>query len=343
MTALPSPGSLARRQYRGDGRPARSPLPGAWTQPEPYRAPGSLVEAVNTALYLRRPLLLEGEPGTGKTRLAYAVAYELGYPLKEIYIRSTSRAQDLLYTFNAVRRLYEIQKLSALVHRAGLTGELAGKLDDARFVELGELGRAIELSMQGIPSVVLIDEIDKADLDFPNDLLLVLDRLQFAVAEVPGLKYDALGDQSREQRRHLLPLVIITSNREKELPAPFLRRCLFSYIPFPDQEELAEILARHFLRDLTPLFAAALDKFWALRDRERFQWRKPPGTSELLDWVRLLERDERSGRLNEAALRSLPLDRLPYLEALLKTQSDRDALQSRAAGAAAPNGAPLPA
>ena len=309
--------------YRGSGDPAPALLPGGWEQPERYIVPDDLREAVNVALYLRRPLLLEGDPGCGKTRLAYAVAYELGYPLKEIYVRSTSRAQDLLYTFDAVRRLYDIQERN--------TGGARGPgPDKEQYVKLGRLGEAIALAQNDIPSVVLIDEIDKADIDFPNDLLLVLDRLQFEVDELPedapNKKYDALKGQTRESRRTALPLVIITSNREKEMPAPFLRRCLFYYIGFPKAPVLQDIVATHFPRGITPLFTVALKRFWELRDHSRITWRKKPGTSELLDWIAVLERDEQANVLNATQLESALLGELPHLEALVKNQSDRGAL-----------------
>lgn len=339
MRKIASSQALAKRQYSGRGRPHPHPLPGAFTDAEPYVAPQELRRAVEMTLYLRRPLLVEGEPGTGKTRLAHSIASELGYPLKEMYIRSTSRAQDLLWTFDAVRRLYDIQERSAAQWGAARSsGDTQGSstanqdaaISNEKYVKLGPLGEAIDLAMRNIPSVVLIDEIDKADVDFPNDLLLVLDRLRFEVDEVPGLGYDALMGRTPEERRHYLPIVVITSNREKELPAAFLRRCLFYYIPFPDRSELKKILEAHFCADLTPLFACALDKFWLLRDRTRFQWRKMPSTSELLDWVRLLERDAHAHRLDAPTLAATPLEKLPYLEALFKTQSDRDALVAAA-------------
>jgi MoxR-like ATPase len=276
--------------------------------PEPYIASSSLIDAVNAALYLRRPLLLEGEPGCGKTRLAFNVAYELGYPLYECYIRSTSRAQDLLYDYDALSRLYDIQEKVAK--------------DRKDYVTLKELGEAIKQSQNDKPSVVLIDEIDKADIDFPNDLLLELDRLQFQVKEVPEMKFDALKGEKHQVRRQFLPLIIITSNREKELPKPFLRRCLFYYIEFPNKDELGQILIKHFgISKLTPLFDAALQKFWELRQVKNL--RKKPGTSEFIDWVRILARDEREKTLTVEQLKSCSkLGDLPHLETLVKNQSD---------------------
>jgi MoxR-like ATPase len=283
-------------------------------------------------MFLRRPLLLEGEPGTGKTRLAHAVAYELGWPLLEIYVRSTSRAQDLLWTFDYVQRLYDIQSEAlarygrpSMPAADGLSKEKDGSNNtDRKYVKIGKLGQAIELSMRGIPSVVLIDEVDKADLDFPNDLLQVLDRLQFEVAEVPSFKFDAFGGLTREQCRDRLPLFLITSNHEKELPGPFLRRCLYYYISFPHENELKRILQRHFGRRLTALDRAAVRRFSELRDSKRFDLRKPPSTSELIDWVLALEREQSTGALTGEALENEPLDQIPGQGVLLKTQVDRE-------------------
>ncbi|WP_445637350.1 Putative ATPase, AAA family [Nostoc sp. DSM 114161] len=309
------------RIYKGEGKRRYKQFTDAWMHEEPYIASKSLTDAVNTALYLRRPLLLEGDPGCGKTRLAYAVAYELGYPLHTCYIRSSSRAQDLLYDYDALRRLYDIQE-----------GKVANNQNQAasreKYVTLGELGQAIAQSQNDIPSVVLIDEIDKADIDFPNDLLLELDRLQFQVKEVPEMKYDALKGKTRQERRDCLPLIIITSNREKELPQPFLRRCLFYYLEFPNQETLKQILQSHFRNQITPIFEVALKKFWDLR-HELKSWRKIPGTSEFLDWVAILEQKQQANQLNAEKLASTDVVYLPHLETLVKTQSDRNALNSR--------------
>lgn len=251
---------------------------------------------------------------------AYAVAYELAYPLYECYIRSTSRAQDLLYDYDALGRLYDIQEAKL--------GEMFPQAKSREnYVTLGELGKAIEQSEQDIPSVVLIDEIDKADLDFPNDLLLELDRLQFQIKEAPQMKYDALKGKTKQERRYFLPLIIITSNREKELPKPFLRRCLFYYIDFPDQPTLKQILQSHFQPELSPLFEVAIKKFWELRQIRT--WRKIPGTSEFLDWVAILEQQEQSNQLTAQELERIHAINLPHLETLVKTQSDLDAIKKQ--------------
>ena len=292
---------LSNRVYVGDGIKHYKALDQAldnhsqwskakWLSPEPYIATPELVDAVNVALYLRRPLLLEGEPGCGKTRLAYAIAHELGYPLYECYIRSTSRAQDLLYEYDAVRRLYELQEKKFRSEMSPVVTGVQGEFKDSdlslsreKYITLGDLGEAIKLSdKNNIPSVVLIDEIDKADIDFPNDLLLELDRLQFQVKEVPSMRFDALKDGKegggRENRKDYLPLLIITSNREKELPAPFLRRCLFYFIDFPDPKTL--------------------------------------------------EKDERNNKITPDELEKKPLKKLPHLEVLVKTQNDRRAIEN---------------
>lgn len=308
---------LSKRMYRGDGKCYYKPLSGAWQQPEPYIASKSLAEAVNIALYLRRPLLLEGEPGCGKTRLAYAIAYELGYPIHTCYIRSTSQAQDLLYSYQPLARFSHLQESQTA---SNCTESL---LHQEPFI-LGGLGEAIRQSQNNIPSVVLIDEIDKADTNFANDLLLELDRLQFQVKELLGIRFDALKGKKRQERSEFLPLIIITSNRERELPQPFLRRCLFYYTDFPDQATIKRIIKCHFQTEITPLFDVALKKIWKLRELK--SWQKMPSTSEFLDWVTLLERDERVNKITPEELWTTPLNQLPYLETLVKTQSEREAL-----------------
>jgi len=331
---------LANRQYEGQGNDRKYELlkdengeefPDIPRKKEPYIASKNLVEAVNDALYLRRPLLLEGEPGCGKTRLAYSIAYELGYPLKECYIRSTSRAEELLYTYDNIRRLYDLQEYKFIQSKSeekeiNYSRELTDVIERKKYVELGKLGEAIKLSAESnIPSVVLVDEIDKADIDFPNDLLLVLDRLQFEIKEVKDWKYDALRGEEREVRKNFLPLIIITSNQEKELPKAFLRRCLFYYVEFPELEDLRKIIINHFQQELYPLFEVALARFVELRGK--ISWRKKPSTGEFINWLRLLERERQNQEITGEKLNKIQLGELPFLHTLVKNQSDRNAVE----------------
>ncbi|MDX2241457.1 MAG: MoxR family ATPase [Leptolyngbyaceae cyanobacterium bins.302] len=260
---------------------------------ELYLPDDKLKEAVDLAIALGRPLLLQGEPGCGKTRLAYAVAYALGLPLETSYIKSTSRAQDLLYTYDAVNRLYDAQ-----------IGAEQSK-DVKRYIRLGSLGRAIARAQYGRRSVVLIDEIDKADLDFPNDLLWELDRLEFRVTEAPEMHY-AVGENPA-----LRPIVFVTHNEEKALPAAFLRRCIFHYVEFPDTEErLQQVLATQQITN-TELSRKAIEVILELR---QLDLSKKPGLSELLDWVGYLEAVQKP--IEELAT-------LPSIGALLKQEGDR--------------------
>ncbi len=269
---------------------------------EPYLPDDKLVEAVNLAIALGRPLLLQGEPGCGKTRLAYAVAYALGLPLETSYIKSTSRAQDLLYTYDAINRLYDAQ--------LGPDGPRTKEDQKPRsqnisnYIRLGPLGRAIARAQYGRRSVVLIDEIDKADLDFPNDLLWELDRSEFRVTEAPDMHY-SVGDNPK-----LRPIVFVTHNEEKALPAAFLRRCIFHYIEFPEKQRLKQVLAIHRITK-QEISNKAIEVLVKLR---QLDLTKQPGLSELLDWVGYLEAVDTSPE---------KLDTLPYLGALLKQESDR--------------------
>jgi len=261
------------------------------------------VEAVNLAITLQRPLLLQGEPGSGKTKLAQAVAFELKLPYLSWNIKSTSKAQDGLYTYNNLGRLRDAQLLA--LNRVTDPEEIQ-RLDDPKSYRYwGLLGQAF---MNQQRTVLLIDEIDKADIDFPNDLLLELDEKRFTIPE------------TKEEIIAKHPLIIfITSNAERDLPDAFLRRCLFHYIEFPQRERLIEIVLAHFnISEDNPvidLIEAAVDKFSELREilqEEKGQGAKKVSTSELIDWFDILRRypqDEVRGKLN---------GRLPYLGVLLK-------------------------
>lgn len=276
-------------------------------QREPYLPDPKLKENVNLAIALGRPLLLQGDPGCGKTRLAYAVAYELGLPLEECYIKSTSRAQDLLYSYDAVNRLYDAQLGSDCPKDA----QGRPKSSDPRnYIRLGPLGRAIARAQSGRRSVVLIDEIDKADLDFPNDLLYELDRLEFRVNEAPDMHYQVSADQPR-----LRPIVFVTHNEEKALPTPFLRRCIYHWLEMPDkQEDLLKILAAHQLNDQA-LNERAVQVYRRVRELEL---EKPPGLSELIDWVGYLDAAKEAERPQE------PLEKVPYRGVLVKLRPDQN-------------------
>jgi MoxR-like ATPase len=269
---------------------------------ELYLPDPKLVEAVDLAIALGRPLLLQGEPGCGKTRLAYAVAYALGLPLEVSYVKSTTRAQDLLYTYDAVSRLYDSQLGTDCPQDEDGT-PLSRNIDN--YIRLGPLGRAIARAQYGRRSVVLIDEIDKADLDFPNDLLWELDRLEFQVAEDPDINY-AVGDDPS-----LRPIVFITNNEEKPMPTAFLRRCIFHFIDFPDsRERLQEILHIQEIQN-QELSDKAIEVLLQLRGLDLT---KLPGLSELLDWV---------GYLEMVNMPIEELDQLPRLGALLKQKQDQ--------------------
>jgi MoxR-like ATPase len=225
-----------------------------------YVAPQDLKLAVNAALTLERPLLIKGEPGTGKTMLAEEVARALGRPLLQWHIKSTTKAQQGLYEYDAVSRLRDSQ-----------LGDERVK-DIHNYIVKGVLWQAFESDE---PVVLLIDEVDKADIEFPNDLLRELDRMEFYVYETHQLI----------RTRHR-PLVIITSNNEKELPDAFLRRCFFHYIRFPDKETMARIVDVHYPNLKKDLLAAAMQSFFQLREVPGLK--KKPSTSELLDWLKLL-------------------------------------------------------
>jgi len=257
-----------------------------------YVATGDLKVAVNAAVTLERPLLVKGEPGTGKTILAQEVATALGAPLIEWHIKSTTKAQQGLYEYDAVARLRDSQ----------LGEERA--TDVKNYIKRGKLWEAFTAPAR---PVLLIDEIDKADIEFPNDLLQELDRMEFHVYET--------GETVRAETR---PVVVITSNNEKELPDAFLRRCFFHYIKFPDAETMTEIVDVHFPGIKKRLVADALKIFYEVREVPGLK--KKPSTSELLDWLKLLLAEE----LPEEILQAKdPRKAIPPLHgALLKNEQD---------------------
>ncbi len=225
-----------------------------------YVATDDLMMAVNAALTLERPLLVKGEPGTGKTMLAIEIARALGRPLFEWHIKSTTKAQHGLYEYDAVSRLRDSQLGDPKVH------------DIRNYIVQGMLWKGF---VSEAPSVLLIDEVDKADIEFPNDLLRELDRMEFYVYET----------QELVRARHR-PLVVITSNNEKELPDAFLRRCFFHYIRFPDHETMERIVRVHYPDIKKRLLQEALEAFFEIREVPGLK--KKPSTSELLDWLKLL-------------------------------------------------------
>jgi MoxR-like ATPase len=257
-----------------------------------YVAPRDLTLAVNAAIALQRPLLIKGEPGTGKTLLAEEVAGALGLPLFQWHIKSTTKAQQGLYEYDAVSRLRDSQLGDPRV------------ADIAHYIVPGVLWQAFECET---PSVVLIDEIDKADIEFPNDLLRELDRMEFHCYEL----------QKTVRARHR-PLIVITSNNEKELPDAFLRRCFFHYIKFPDRETMQRIVAVHFPTLKQELLREALEVFFDLREVPGLK--KKPSTSELIDWLKLLLAED----IPPEALRAKDArDAIPPLHgALLKNEQD---------------------
>ena len=257
-----------------------------------YIATDDLTMAVNAAVTLQRPILIKGEPGTGKTQLAIEVAESLGRPLFEWHIKSTTKAQQGLYEYDAVARLRDSQLGDDKVH------------DISNYIMRGKVWEAFEADEQ---PVLLIDEIDKADIEFPNDLLQELDRMEFYVYETKKLI----------TARHR-PIIVITSNNEKELPDAFLRRCFFHYIKFPDQDTMAKIVDVHFPGLKKSLLSEALNAFYKVRDVRGLK--KKPSTSELLDWIKLLLAED----IPPEALRSdnassaIP----PLYGALLKNEQD---------------------
>jgi MoxR-like ATPase len=257
-----------------------------------YVSTDDLTLAVNAAIALERPLLVKGEPGTGKTMLAVQVAKSLGVPLLEWHIKSTTKAQQGLYEYDAVSRLRDSQLGDARVH------------DIHNYIVKGMLWQAFSADK---PVVLLIDEIDKADIEFPNDLLRELDRMEFYVYETRELV-------KAKQR----PIVFITSNNEKELPDAFLRRCFFHYIRFPDKETMEKIVEVHFPTLKKSLLREAMEVFFEMREVPGLK--KKPSTSELLDWLKLLLAED----ISPEALRSKDRKTIipPLHGALLKNEQD---------------------
>ncbi|MEP4387656.1 MAG: MoxR family ATPase [Sulfitobacter pontiacus] len=258
---------------------------------EQYVATEDLKMAVNAAIALQRPLLIKGEPGTGKTLLAEQVAESLGMPLLSWHIKSTTKAQQGLYEYDAVSRLRDSQ----------LGAE--GVEDVSNYIKKGKLWQAFQAEDQ---VVLLIDEIDKADIEFPNDLLQELDKMEFFVYET--------GETIKAENR---PIVIITSNNEKELPDAFLRRCFFHYIQFPEMDTLRKIVEVHHPGIKESLLTTALTQFYEIREQQGLK--KKPSTSEVLDWLKLLLAED----MDAADLKKDGKSALPKLHgALLKNEQD---------------------
>ena len=259
-----------------------------------YVASEQLMASVNVAIALEKPLLIKGEPGTGKTMLAQAVAASLGKKLIVWNIKSTTKAQDGLYLYDTIQRLYD-----------GQFGE-EGVDDISRYIKLGKLGEAFESDEQ---VVLLIDEIDKADLEFPNDLLWELDKMEFYIHET--------GRTVTAKHR---PIVIITSNAEKELPDAFLRRCIFHYIDFPDDALMEEIVRVHYPHVEETLLKNAMEVFYGIRALRDI--RKKPSTSELIDWINALQ------------LGGIPADQiksaLPFIGVVVKKDEDLETVRHNA-------------
>ncbi|MBB1361007.1 MULTISPECIES: MoxR family ATPase [unclassified Shewanella] len=255
-----------------------------------YIASNELTLAVNAAIALEKPLLIKGEPGTGKTQLAEELARSLNCKLYQWHIKSTTKAQQGLYEYDAVSRLRDSQLGDARVHDIG------------NYIVKGKLWHAFEEEQRPI---LLIDEIDKADIEFPNDLLQELDKMEFYVYETQQVI-------KAKQR----PIIIITSNNEKELPDAFLRRCFFHYIKFPTKDEMAKIIDVHHPNVKQDLLQQALEVFFDLRDVNGIK--KKPSTSELIDWLKLLISDD----ISQSTLLNKQSDIIPLFGALLKNEQD---------------------
>jgi len=264
-----------------------------FTGSKEYVADDALLASVNAAMTLERPLLVKGEPGTGKTLLAHAVAESLGMELLTWHVKSTTKAIDGLYTYDVVQRLND-SRFSE------------GDVSNLRnYIRFGPLGRAFKAETR---KVVLIDEADKADIEFPNDLLRELDEMAFTIGEL---------DETVSAKER--PVVIITSNAEKELPDAFLRRCVFHYIEFPDRERMEKIVRVHHPRIEDQLLDAAFNRFFAMRKMQGM--RKPPSTSELIDWLTVLI----ASGLSPDEIRTTD----PFFGVLLKQETDLQVVKGR--------------
>jgi MoxR-like ATPase len=326
--------------YKGDGKRTTKPAPVSYEDLEPYVPNPRLQDAVNLAIFLNRPLLLEGEAGSGKSRLARAIAYELGLPLYIWDVRSTSKARDGLYTYDAILRLHDVhvrefhekvggtsdvpadtsvdsvfQNGEVKIHYAEDKTLLIRDPSNAKhYRRLGALGKAYD--NRGVRSVILIDEVDKADIDFPNDLLTVLEDGRFYISETGET---IVADPENP------PIVIITSNKEKgNLPKPFLRRCIYYYVQFPDNvDTLKQIVNIHHKRNHDnaepdgDLVHKAVSLFLEVR---KTGLQKPPSTSELLDWINALHFFRE--RYDVSQLGDTVTPKIPYIEVLYKLRTD---------------------
>jgi MoxR-like ATPase len=272
----------------------------------PYLADQKLIEAVSLTIFLQRPLLIKGEPGCGKTKLAQAVAHELKLPYEAWHVKSTSRARDGLYVYDSLGRLRDAQ-LAAVLFKSQSESPKPTLDAPEGYIQWGPLGKAFRHEQQ---TVVLIDEIDKADLDFPNDLLLELDERRFIIEET-GASVVAKAP----------PIVFITSNDEKDLPDAFLRRCIFHYIEFPNRDRLQEILHAHFPESSPQLVGRSVTRFNMLREKmleDKGEGGKKASTSELIDWFAVLssfKEDEALARIEGS---------LPFGSVLLKSWEDHE-------------------